>query len=774
MANDGVLIGSVLVELMDRLEADLEESGSSTAIQLLDRLRARPLRADSLEAVERLHRLWMQAGDAVAARAVVMEDGASVLRATPPADKTDAEMSLAIYRLQIAEYLDEEVAMKEALAQIRALVGSPGLHADRYLDCPVFDRLEDKKLVIALGAVTLRHALKRIIPERAACRAWDEAVAQSRYARALARNGQGDKARAAADKAITALKTAMADQEVDENDGLRLGDTLIEIVPERLADFQAVVTALANEKPLPQRRAIEVRVVRLAARARHARGDLAGALEVCANARYSLDSDGGDDFIEYELPWLIEAGRSEEAGQRAFFNIYQMGADMWQGTAHLVHERLADAADHSVWWPLCVMQACNTADTLKRLMSAGRKEGKTLAQRSAAHQTIFGAVDATGKMSKPEIDRVFNAARTLAKRCAPDHPWITRLSAVQDADMGRIDAVTQVMQLKRVTQENRMEDRQTAVCLFRARTKLVGLMETLKFPPPSLPGGLWCDSFIADIEGFIEKNITALPEMEQDEAWRYFVEMKRAVLKQGVMCMENYFSTGKGNPYDACALIYAILCKNLANIYIVDERFKEAIGLCQRGIVAYPFIEHYDGILHARIWMGDPKGVVDAAEQLWQFAMEHGYGRLDFNWSLTRVAESLCGLSRDEALFIWLERLVTWQREIGMDEGHLPVGALRARLDFAFFIAQLGHHDVCGSLWRRFKPQVDASSAAILSVCAGDILANVGKDKEALAYYERALSLNENSDDYDDTLTERVTEVIESYREPNWWEVWKY
>ncbi|MDR3322765.1 MAG: hypothetical protein LBS89_00975, partial [Zoogloeaceae bacterium] len=245
MTND-VLTGSGLEEWMNRLEADLEESGSSAAAHLLERLRERPLRADSLEAIGRLHSLWMQAGDAEAARAVIDVDGAALAQAALPAEQADLATQLALYRLQIAEYLDEEAAMRSALTQLRALTAQPGLHPERFFQTQIFDKLEHNRLEIALAAIALRHALEEAIPERAPYRAWDAAICQARSALALSRHEQRDKAKEAAGQAIAALKTAASDQDVDEKDWLRLGDALIEIAPERLEDFRLPVTTLTQ------------------------------------------------------------------------------------------------------------------------------------------------------------------------------------------------------------------------------------------------------------------------------------------------------------------------------------------------------------------------------------------------------------------------------------------------------------------------------------------------------------------------------------------------
>lgn len=76
------------------------------------------------------------------------------------------------------------------------------------------------------------------------------------------------------------------------------------------------------------------------ARAAFAQGDPAGALKICPAVAMSLDYSGGDKFIEYELPWLMESGQIEAAGHRALLDIYEQEGQLWPGTALLVHTSL--------------------------------------------------------------------------------------------------------------------------------------------------------------------------------------------------------------------------------------------------------------------------------------------------------------------------------------------------------------------------------------------------------------------------------------------------
>jgi hypothetical protein len=237
--------------------------------------------------------------------------------------------------------------------------------------------------------------------------------------------------------------------------------------------------ALLQTLALPKRREIEVRLARLQARARYAQGDLAGALALCETARYALDDDGTDDFVGYELPWLLEAGQLEAAGELAFFRLYQAENvprdDKLADVLRVVHERLADPADTSVWWPLCVMRACYDAHTLYDLLVYAAPT-TPWAEVSKTHQALFDSLSAEenffGKDSdsrcEARYDGIFTAARSLAEARAPGHPWIRRLAAEQDYARGRIDRATQIALLETVIREG-LGDNLTAYLLFDAR-----------------------------------------------------------------------------------------------------------------------------------------------------------------------------------------------------------------------------------------------------------------------------------------------------------------
>ncbi|MDR2365274.1 MAG: hypothetical protein LBD68_05395, partial [Zoogloeaceae bacterium] len=324
------LRGVELDIFMNRLEDEMGERMTSGGKELdvQARLRAQPLQADTLEAIGRLHTLWIWAGDAEAAMMEIDRDGAALLATLPEDERADARMTLALFRLRVSEHFADVTAMHAGIAEARALVTEPGLHVAWHLRNPVLSRLMGSHLEIALAASDLCRELEALLPRQEDHAVWDAARFLIRNARIHADNQEIDAAREVGAQAIAALQAARGNPNIKAEHWLQAGDALIEFAPEQLAAIQAAVISLSKSWSLPQRRQAEVRLARLAARARYALCDLEGALAACEAARYSLAASGGyaDDFIDYELSWLVEAERWEMAGQRAFFHIYCLGA----------------------------------------------------------------------------------------------------------------------------------------------------------------------------------------------------------------------------------------------------------------------------------------------------------------------------------------------------------------------------------------------------------------------------------------------------------------
>ena len=255
---------------------------------------------------------------------------------------------------------------------------------------------------------------------------------------------------------------------------------------------------------------------------------------------------------------------------------------MLDRVGQIIHARLAEPTDTSVWWP-CAMRAAGFAPTLERLVELGAEQPDALAARSPTHGEIFAAL---GSLEGDALRyAVADAAREVALRRAPGHPWIARLAAVYDGETGRIDATTQAARLFAAAQEGEMHDNRTAIMLTQARIGALGVAAALKLPlPPSPRSGLWSYVFAARIEDPAEEAIDALPAEEQAPVRADLQRLRIAAYEQGRACMERFFETGKGHPYDSCAHLYSMLCNNLAILYRDEDRYDEALVLHRNGL----------------------------------------------------------------------------------------------------------------------------------------------------------------------------------------------
>ncbi|WP_285415143.1 hypothetical protein [Pseudomonas sp. efr-133-TYG-5] len=772
--NSTVLSGIELDQFMDRLEVEHQEHGAD---YLLGQLRAQPLQATSLDSIDRLHTLWVNAGDADAAKAVLAADGQALIEATPDQARNELKVILLIYRLRLSNYLKDEQGLLTALDALQQLSTEPlPFDLEPHRRHRIFDDLQHATLDVALKAIEVRHTLALVNPGRHALRAWDDADQHRRRARVLATHERDADARDAALAAIAALRTAADDQDVDANDWLWLGDALIEIVPLRLAMFEQPVVRLIADLSLPRRREWEVRLARLAARALQAQGDLAGALNICDVASMSLESCGGDNFVEYHLPWLLEHDRIDEAGQRAFMEIYETRGDMWPGTAYWVHDRLLEAEDQSAWWPLCVMRACDDQTVLERFISG-------LPWRDESTPSLGPLLDAlhAARGDLEQIDNVFAQALAEARRRAPNHPWITRLLAVRERQAERIDAKTELSMLREAIVAGNLQDHRSLYSLFNAHADVHGIIDALRQPLPPMSSGMYYYQFANAIDDVVEAKVEDLSEEEADQAWSLLREVQKVAYEHGQARFEQCFASGRGHRFDACAHLYSMLCNNLAINYRCynDQRlYAQALELHTRGIAASSFAEHYQGILRNRILLGDNPGVAEAAEQLWHYAADYGYGRHDPEEYLEDVARALYRLDREREILIWLERILKWQQESGVSDKELEYSPLFARLKVAMYLSY-SLPEAATSLWLRYAPYVDERQEPSLLGCAGDVLKGLGRNEEAVAYYQRAIERSDPNNAVDQGNNELFRQSIAALQAPAkpagkaWWQIWK-
>lgn len=771
--NSTVLSGIPLDQFMDRLEVEHQEHGAD---YLLGQLRAQPLKAASLESIGRLHGLWVNAGDAGAAKSVLADDGQALIEATPVDARNELKVNLLIYQLRLGNYLKDEEGVLQTLDTLQQLTHeSLPFDIEQYRRYRIFDDLQHATLDIALKAIEVRHTLALINPGRHAFRAWDDADRHQRRAQVLADHDRDEEAREAALAAIAALRTAGEGQDIDANDWLWLGDALIEIVPLRLALFEQPVMQLTADLSLPQRREWEVRLARLAARSLHAQGDLAGALKICEVATLSLESGGGDNFVDYHLPWLLENGQIDEAGQRAFEDIYEVRVGMWTGTAYWVNERLLDAEDSSAWWPLCVMRACDDQTVLERFLSGLPWRDESTPSQGPLLDALHAARD-----DLEQIDNVFALALAEATRRAPNHPWITRLMAVREGQAGRIDANSQLTMLREAVSAGNLQDNRSHFALFSAHASVYGIADALHQPLPPLASGMSYYHFANNLEGLVETHVEQLSKEQAEPIWWQLREVQKVAYEHGQARMEQCITSGRGHRFDACAHQYSMLCNNLAINYRCynDQLMGRALELHARGIAASPFAEHYQGILENRILIKDDQGIAEAAEQLWHYAADHGYSRHDPEEYVQDVTRALYRLDREREILIWLERLLKWQEACEISDNELEYSPLFARMKMAMYLSYT-LPEAATSLWLRYAPIIDEGDEPSLLGCAGDVLKGLGRKEEAVAYYQRSILRSDPNNAVDQGNNELFRQWIAELQAPTkpagkaWWQIWK-
>ena len=774
MTNLNALSGIELDQFMDRLDTQYQDCDSCS---LLTSLRAQPLKADSLDAIERLHVLWVNAGDSNAAKAVLEHDAAALLSSVPDSQQPELTMNLIMLRLRLANYLNDDSALLEQLETLAAMAErSLNFDVEHYRHHHMFEALECGSLEVALKAIEVRYSLATSNPDRATVQAWDMADRLQRRARVLASFNDDEPAREAALEAVAALRTAGPEQSVDATDWLWLGNALISIIPLRLAMFEQPISRLIAHLPAPQQREWEVRMARLAARSKYAQGELDQALRLCATASLSLDSDASNNFIECHLPWLVESGQIDAAGYRAFIDVYDQRTEVWPGTVRLVHDRLQDPDDQRVWWPLCVMRACDTPETLQAFSAALPSVEHCTVEPSTLLALLYRAAREPDLLSD-----VFAHARAEAQRRAPDHHWIKRLASVHDYAAGVIEASTQVRLLQEAVRDGSLQDNRTAFSLFSAHVQVEGVIAALRQPTPVLASGWHAYNYALTIDRLVEEKAETLTSTERQEASDLLASAQINAYEQGRTRMEQYFACGTGHPYDACAHLYSMLCNNLAILYRCTRNpatHDLCLDLHRRGIQASPFAEHYQGVLNVYRAQDDYLALIDAAEQLWHYAQDYGYSRHDLNDYICDVAYALLMLNRSGEILIWVERLLKCQQEQGISDQQLSVSQLHTRVALARFLAQT-YPDNAYGLWLRYARCVEAANMITLMLEVAKMFEYLGRNAEAIEYYLRIQVTPPTEADWVDPDWPAIENTLASLQRAEkashkrWWQVWK-
>ncbi|MDA8453969.1 hypothetical protein M4R22_04255 [Acidovorax sp. GBBC 3334] len=721
-----------------------------------------PLHPDALDALHRIHALWLEAGRPNEALAALDRHGEALVQDLPAAERHDARVDLVFARVQSQQarhgdtpdigHPEAGPALAQALAAAERLLSEPPVadQSDRAWEHLAAQAGRSRDFPLARRCAAARLALQQATPGRAAFRAWDSAVAALRTGTVHAAEGDAALGRQAAQQAMDHLRMAEAGQDVDHEDWLNLGPGLIALDPEGIATVaQQVERLLPADTPRPRRRDVAVRLARLQARALHAQGRREEALSQARQGRFGLTGDADDGFTCHVLDWLIEAGRDADAARLAFECTDNQRPRSAQYACRLALERQAAAqsgqagdAAPSVYWTLALAAA-------------------------ALHEEMHWVA------APQPVDAFFDAQLALARASAPTHPAIGALQAqwwhARGAESARVLPL-----LEAAAREPALAHPGVLQALWLHRVRAHGIEAALQQPFAGAPAAGWCYHMGTWIDHHLHGEAGA------PEGWpeRAVSDLAARYYELALTHFEAFFATGEGWFRDGDVHVYAMLCNNLA-IYRrwALQQYDRAVELHHKGLAASPFAEHHHGLMHCYEQSDRKAEFVAAADTLWHFAAEHGYGRHDPTEYFDDVGSALYDLDRDNEIAIWLQRLDEWWNGLDdEDRGEHRTGFLATQLLLLRYMAWTQPADALA----RLEPMMDTLRAAEgprMRRLAGAVFEYARDHARAMALYRESLQAvrpGEESDAREAGYTrERMAQCQKAMRAARpWWKFW--
>ncbi|MCW7540114.1 hypothetical protein OOT46_19960 [Aquabacterium sp. A7-Y] len=746
------LSGIPLESFLDDTEEAVElqsESGLAEDLArsaLLTALRRQPFRADTVSSVARLFRLWLRAGQMQEALRVIEDDGRAVVSRLPDGEQPGARISIAFWRIEVQQNGEDAAALRDAVLQAEQV-----LHE---LPVPLatenaWAHLSDA----AAGAgehacvrrcAAARHALQLAQPERAAYRAWDEALLAVRLGVAFAAEGLDEEARASARRAIEVLAQAGQDQDVDHEDWLRLGTSLVMLDPQLVDTVVGKVGALVPaDLSLPRLRRVRVLLARLEARALCQQGRWEEGLAKARAGRFGLTDDEDDRYNTQVLRWLLQADRKEEAARLAFECVFHQRPGSAQAMVEAAMQHADGEPGHEdVHWVLTLASA---------------------ALWESVHW-VCGEED-------PEV--YFERHLALAAQMAPDHPALDVLRALALLEHRQDHAGALALLEVAVPRASEWANSDIVEKVWRCRMLVHGAPAAVALPFVSAPCGTWAYTVGVRIEELVEELPEGTPWPEEQ-----IRELQARYYEEGLAAFEAFFESGEGYYRDGDVHNYSMLCNNLAIYHrCTRENYLQAAELHRKGIAASPFAEHYQGLMWCHFGAGEEASFVDAADQLWHFAADYGYGRHKPTGYIVEVGPILVRLNRDAELAIWLQRLEEWWSELdeedrrAWEEDYLTaVVLLLANIIYTQPEDALARLEpILPTLWK--LQLIDALRLA------GLVLEKAGSPERVLKHYEEALALCVPPLPHAEHWRGRLGEALEAYRQAiaparPWWRFW--
>lgn len=713
--------------LPDADEDDEPELSEAEQVQAVARARellaAQALAPDDMTALDRLFRLWMWLDRPDAARAALDAHEARLLNDLAHAERLEAAEACARWRISAATREDgmpaaQLHALFEAATDAIGACQALPEHDDRSLQS--WYNLMDEALSARQPDTYERgtrevHAIYLRQPHRRHWRCFDEATLQLRLALTSELRGDKDGAAALARKAAQTLAMPGPDQIVEEDDWWRLAHDLVRLAPDTLAQVcEGAQQALGQDASPALRRDQSVKLARLTASVQWAQGDHATALATARQGRFMLVQDEEDGFTATVLTWLMETGQEEQAARMALEACWHSRPISSRRAIELAQQQLQGETEHAGLW--------------------------TLALAAAAHEDELNEQDlrALGHADITEArHRLLDKARSLL----PNHPMCDVIEGMQLVNQGRYEQGLSL--LERLQELPEMANHGCASQLWYTRMRVLGAEQAVNQRFIETGAGNWSYSLgvILSTPNEVMDSIELPAEQRSGFPRDALIALSTRYYELALAQFEAFFATGEGNVRDGDIHTYSMNCNNLAIRYRDESRNEEALILHQKGLASSPFAEHKQGVLTCLYALKRYPEYIDAAEQLWHFALEHGYSRHDPCDYFDNVAWALQYLDRALEIEIWLDRLRQWRGMLDEDtlktEHPWLLGMEAAMLDYLY---RSKPEDALARMLA-IRPELMRIGRTWGLRRLGDGLLDAGEAQTALETYERAVAV---------------------------------
>jgi len=312
--------------------------------------------------------------------------------------------------------------------------------------------------------------------------------------------------------------------------------------------------------------------------------------------------------------------------------------------------------------------------------------------------------------------------------------------------------------------------------LWVSRVKVHGVARALQQPFAASPAAGWCYNLGVWLDFHLQQACGASddgdwPEQEIDA-------LKARYYEAAVVHFDAFFATGEGWFRDGDVHVYSMLCNNLAIYYRWNlKQYDKAIELHHKGLATSPFAEHHNGLVSCYSASERKAELIAAADQLWHYALDHGYGRHDPTDYFKRVCRALYELDRDNEIDIWLQRLDEWWNGLDRDEQAENEDDYLGTL--LVMLRNLAWSQPADALARltRVMPRVQANALPGVRRLAGNVYENTKHYEQAMALYQESLKMVRPGDESDAEQAGYVRDDMASCKKAMaagkpWWKLW--